>query len=438
MNARRLYLDNAATSFPKPPRVLDAMVRYATDLGASPGRGHYAESREGARLIAQCRQRLASLFAAESPDHIVFSLNTSDALNLAIKGVVRAAHARRRHAGLAGPVHVVTSAMDHNSVLRPLNALKDDGLVTWTLVDADPDTGRVAPSSICHALRDDTVLVALVHASNVSGVIQPIADVGRICRQRDILFLVDAAQSAGHVAIDVRDASIDLLAFPGHKGLLGPQGTGGLYIRPAITHRVATSREGGTGHLSEHDVQPSDMPQRFEAGSHNTVGIVGLSEAIAFLLDRTIAACREHELHLIDRMIQGLRARGCRIAGDARSRHPHAQGPLSALALLGPANPSDRVGVFSFVHDTLTPVEIAMALESGFGILARSGIHCAPHAHATLGTMRRTDALGACRLSFGPFVTAADVDLALDALAQVCDVSGFDATAAEATPAAAR
>lgn len=416
---RRVYLDNAATSFPKPPSVFDAMVRYGRDVGASPGRGHYSESREGARIIATCRQRLCTLFNGESADHVVFALNTSDALNLAIKGVVRAAIREKRARGGGGdarPVHVVTTAMDHNSVLRPLNALKEDGLVEWTLVECDPQTGRVAPSAVCHAMRDDTVLVAINHASNVSGVIQPIAQIGKACHEKGVLFLVDAAQSAGHVPIDVREACIDLLAFPGHKGLLGPQGTGGLYIRPGVVHRVATSREGGTGHLSEHDVQPDDMPQRYEAGSHNTIGIAGLSEGVQWLLGRGIAACRAHELELIGVMLDGLRARGCRMLDGQAS----PSGPLSQVRLLGPTESTQRVGTFSFLHDTLTPVEIAMGLESGFGILARSGIHCAPYAHRTLGSMERDGALGACRLSFGPFVTVDDVRYALDAMAQVC------------------
>lgn len=413
-----MYLDNAATSYPKPASVYDAMLRYGRDVGASPGRGHYAESREGARIIAACRQRLCTLFNGESPDHFVFALNTSDALNLAIKGTIRAAVGARRARGLSGPVHVVTSAMDHNSVLRPLNALKEDGLVEWTLVDCDPETGRVAPSSVCHAMREDTVLVAVNHASNVSGVIQPISQIGRACRERGVLYLVDVAQSAGHVPIDVRESCIDLLAFPGHKGLLGPQGTGGLYIRPSVVDRVATSREGGTGHLSEHDVQPDDMPQRYEAGSHNTIGIAGLSEGVQWLLTRTVASCRAHELELIRVMLDGLRARGCRMMGSEAP--PSHTGPLVQLRLLGPTEARDRVGTFSFLHDTLTPVEIAMGLESGFGILARSGIHCAPHAHRTLGTMERDGALGACRLSFGPFVTVEDVRHALDALVGVC------------------
>lgn len=416
---RRVYLDNAATSFPKPPSVFDAMLRYGRDVGASPGRGHYAESREGARIIATCRQRLCTLFNGESADHVVFALNTSDALNLAIKGVVRAAIREKRGRGGGGdarPVHVVTTAMDHNSVLRPLNALKEDGLVEWTLVDCDPETGRVAPSSVCHAMREDTVLVAINHASNVSGVIQPIAQIGKMCRERGVLYLVDAAQSAGHVPIDVREACVDLLAFPGHKGLLGPQGTGGLYVRPSVVRRVATSREGGTGHLSELDVQPEEMPQRFEAGSHNTMGLAGLSEGVQWLLTRGVAACRAHELELIGVMLEGLRERGCRMMGGGS----HPAGPLSQLSLLGPTVASERVGTFSFLHDTLTPVEIAMGLEAGFGVLARSGIHCAPYAHRTLGSMERDGALGACRLSFGPFVTVEDVRYALDALAQVC------------------
>ncbi len=414
---RRIYLDNAATSFPKPPGVYEAMLRFGREVGASPGRGHYAESREGARLIGQCRQRLCTLFNGEAADHVVFALNTSDALNICIKGVVRAKVRENRAKRITRPVHVVTTAMDHNSVLRPLNALKEDGLVEWTLVDADPVTGRVAPSAVCHALREETALVALVHASNVSGVIQPIAEIGAACRARDIVYLVDVAQSAGHVPIDVQAAKIDVLAFPGHKGLMGPQGTGGLYIRPAMVGRVATTREGGTGHLSELDVQPTEMPQKYEAGSHNTIGLVGLSEGVKWLLERGIEACRAHEIGLIEVMMSGLVTRGCRMGvGEDRT------GAMGQVRLLGPTAARERVGVFSFVHDVLTPVEMAMGLESGFGILARSGIHCAPHAHGTMRTMDRVGAMGACRVSLGPFVTVEDVEKVLDALEAVSAV----------------
>jgi cysteine desulfurase / selenocysteine lyase len=417
---RRIYLDNAATSFPKPPGVYEAMLDYGRRLGASPGRGHYAESREGARLIRQCRERICTLINGESASHVVFTLNTSDALNLAIKGIVR--HRRMTRPG--EPVRLITTAMDHNSVLRPFNALSEEG-ARWRYVAADAETGLVDPEDIRAAIEEDsdrTALVAVNMASNVSGTLQPAAEIGRICRALNVPYLIDAAQALGHVPVDVRALACDLLAFPGHKGLMGPQGTGGLYIRPGVEEIVATTREGGTGSWSENHVQPRTMPEKYEAGSHNTIGIVGLSLAVEWILEQGIDSLRRHELALIELMLGLLHEGGVRVHG----REP-VEGPMSSLRLLGPSNPGDRVGVFSLVHDTMPPAEMAVMLEN-LGILARSGLHCAPHAHGTFGTL---PVHGAFRMSVGPFVTAEDLRCACRALAEVC----AEVSRAEATPA---
>ncbi len=403
---RRIYLDNAATSFPKPPGMYEAMLDFGQRLGASPGRGHYAESREGARIILQCRERLCTLINGESPAHIVFALNTSDALNLAIKGIVR----HKRMSSPGRPVRLVTTAMDHNSVLRPFHAAGEEG-AHIIHVRADADTGVVSPEDVARSLTPDTTLVAVVMASNVSGALQPVAEIGRLCNAAGIPYLVDAAQSLGHVPVDVQAIGCDLLAFPGHKGLLGPQGTGGLYVRPGVESILATTREGGTGSLSELEAQPLTMPEKYEAGSHNTIGIAGLSFAIHWLLTQGVANLRAHELTLIEHMLRLLRDAGARLHGS-----PAGDGPLSALTLLGPSNPAARVGVFSFTHDTMPPAEMALMLEQ-CGILARSGLHCAPRAHATLGTL---DQYGAFRLSLGPFSTEEDIDAAVEALTTIC------------------
>jgi cysteine desulfurase family protein len=405
---RRLYLDNAATSFPKPPGVYEAMLDYGTRLGASPGRGHYAESREGARLIRECRQRINTLINGESADHVVFALNTSDALNLAIKGIAR----HRRLTKPGQPIHMIASAMDHNSVLRPLNALTEEG-VRWTCIEADDQTGLLDPAAVAKAITPETALVIINMTSNVSGTIQPVAQVGAICRAAGVPFLVDVAQALGHVPVDVQVLQADLVAFPGHKGLMGPQGTGGLYIRPGIEDILATTREGGTGSQSEHDVQPTSMPEKYEAGSHNTIGIVGLSRAVEWILDHGIGHLRAHEIQLITLMLDQLGAAGVRIQG----REPR-EGPMGCLRLLGPSEPTARVGVFSLVHETIPPAEIAVMLEQ-LGILCRSGIHCAPRAHETLGTLG-PGGNGAFRLSIGPFITADDIRAACAALEEVC------------------
>jgi len=396
MEGKRIYFDNAATSFPKPPGVHEAMQRYGTALGASPGRGSYREAMEAARILRVCRRRLADLINHESPDHIIFTHNASDALNLAIKGLLL----RRLRTKPGEPIHVVETAMEHNSVLRPLRAMEAWGVRT-TRVEVDPETSIVDPARIREAIRPgETALVAVVHASNVTGAIQPVGEVGAICREARVPLLVDAAQSLGHIGVDVRAMGIDLLAFPGHKGLLGPLGTGGLAIRPGLEAEMDPLREGGTGSESEQDTQPLAMPDRFEAGSHNTIGIAGLSEGVAWLLERGIDAVRAHEVELMEAMLRGL-------------------GELApAIRVLGPGDSRSRVGVFSVTHEALDPHTLAMTLEQTAGVLTRPGLHCAPHAHGTLDTL---DAGGACRLSLGPFLTTDDVRTALDALARTCE-----------------
>mgnify|MGYP001233460510 CR=1 FL=1 len=393
----RRYFDNAATSFPKPPAVAEAVFNCMTRNGA-PGRGVYAEAREAGRLIRVCRDRINRLINGENPDHVVFGLNTTDALNLAIKGVLEAA----RLGGKARP-HVISTWMEHNSVLRPMNAMCERMGVEWTRVPVDPATGIVDPSDVVAAIRpDQTVLVIVNHASNVTGSIQPVAEIGRACRERGVLYLVDGAQSLGHCPVDVRAMSIDLLAFPGHKGLLGPQGTGGLYIHPGVEDRVATVREGGTGSVSEQESHPRRMPDRYEAGSHNTAGIAGLSAGVAWLLDRGMDAVRQHEIDLMTPMLSA-----------------YAAGECPGLRLLGPEDVRQRVGVLSFVHDELEPIEIATLLETEFGMLTRAGLHCAPLAHQTFGSAP-PNGRGAIRLSLGPFLTRDDVNYAIDALGSIC------------------
>ncbi|MCE7974566.1 MAG: aminotransferase class V-fold PLP-dependent enzyme [Leptolyngbya sp. PLA1] len=414
MNESTLYLDNAATSFPKPRAVYDAMLRYGTEVGASPGRGQYRASREGAAIIRRCRERLAGLLNAEDPGHIVFTLNTTDALNLAIKGVAR----QWRLSRPGTRIRIVTTAMDHNSVLRPLDALAAED-VEVVVVPADPVSGLVSPASIAGAIDGVTALVAVNMASNVGGTIQPVAEIAATCRRAGVPILFDAAQALGHVPLDVRAVGADFVAFPGHKGLLGPQGTGGLYIRPGSASLLATTREGGTGSWSESRSQPESMPERFESGSHNTIGIAGLSEAVRWLLDHGVESMRAHELSLIRLMLEGLRAGGCRHAGWAAMNG----GPLSGFRLLGPADATQRVGVFALVHDVLSPAEVAAGLESGFGVLARAGLTCAPLAHETFGTSAGG---GACRLSIGPFVTGADIERALEALRGVGPAGGLN------------
>jgi cysteine desulfurase / selenocysteine lyase len=387
MSPRRLYLDNAATSFPKPACVLEAMTRYATQLGASAGRGAYAEAVECGRALADCRQRLNTLFKGERVEHWIFTLNCSDSLNVAIKGLIRG----------SGPSHAICTHIDHNSILRPLNALVDQKALTQTRVPVDGQTGLVNPDDIRRAIRSDTKLIAITHVSNVTGTVQPIREIGRIAREHDIPFVVDAAQSAGHLPIDVQADLIDLLAAPGHKGLLGPLGTGVLYIRPGIEKILSTIREGGTGSVSENDRQPEFLPDKYEPGSHNAIGIAGLSAGVEWILDQTIDKLYAHEMDLVRTFIDGV-------------------SNIEGLTYYGPQGVRNRIGVFSVGVEGFTPTELSKALENRFGILTRPGLHCAPLAHEAIGT---TGCGGTTRFSFGPFLTKQDIHFATHALADV-------------------
>ncbi|MEM7680433.1 MAG: aminotransferase class V-fold PLP-dependent enzyme [Planctomycetota bacterium] len=399
---RRLYLDNAATSFPKPPGVLQAMRRYATELGASPGRGGYAEAQETGRLFDQCRSRINTLIGGENANHVVFTLNASDALNLAIKGVVF-------HALASGRKHVVTTHADHNSVLRPFNELVEHHGLQQTRVPCDA-SGYVDPADIAAAIRPETCLVAVVHGSNVTGAMQPVAQIGSICREHAVPLLVDAAQTLGHAPLDVQRDGIDLLAAPGHKGLLGPLGTGFLYIRPGLERQMRTLREGGTGSRSDLDTQPTFLPDRFEPGSQNAIGIVGLSEGVAYVLDRGVDALWDHQQQLIRQMLDGL--------AGGWAGHVDPAIAMPGLTAFGPKGVANRCGVFSFRIDGLEPAEVSNRLETEYGILSRSGVHCAPLAHEALGTRWIG---GTTRLSAGPFTTLQDVKYAADAVSQLCE-----------------
>jgi cysteine desulfurase family protein len=366
---------------------MEAMCRYASELGASAGRGAYSEAIETGELINECRSRLNGLFHGERPEHFVFTLNCSDALNLAIKGLV----------GPDETGHAICTHIDHNSILRPLHALQERGWASVTRVAVDSSTGLVDPEDIRRSIRPDTRLIAITHVSNVTGTVQPIREIGRIARERGIPFVVDAAQSAGHVPIDVREDCIDLLAAPGHKALLGPLGTGFLYIRPGVEKILRTIREGGTGSVSEQAIQPEFMPDKYEPGSHNAIGIIGLSEGVRWVIEQTVQKLASHELDLVRSFIEGV-------------------SDVEGLTYFGPQGVRNRIGVFSVRIDGYEPHELSAVLEGHYGILTRSGIHCAPLAHEAIGTAATG---GTTRLSFGSFLSVQDVKFATDALAEI-------------------
>lgn len=380
----RIYLDNAATSFPKPEMVDAAVSHYSRNLGVAVGRGAYRQAVEVQQVVEQCRKRAADLLGAESPERIVFTFNGTDSLNLALHGLLEPGD------------HVVTSVVEHNSVLRPLRELESRRQVEVTRVAAD-DSGLVEPVDVRNALRPNTRLVALIHASNVSGTLQPISDCGDIAHAAGALFLVDAAQSAGHVPINLRDLPIDLLACPGHKGLLGPLGTGLLYLRPGVDEQVHSLRQGGTGSQSEQDRQPETLPDKYESGNHNAPGLFGLEAALAWLEDRGIESIRDHERQLTRHMLESLSG-------------------VNGVRLPGPASAEDRVGVVSMTADGFEPQILSAVLDESFHIQTRAGLHCAPGVHRCLGTFSGG---GTVRFSFGPFTTIDEIDAATAAITEI-------------------
>jgi cysteine desulfurase/selenocysteine lyase len=380
---QRIYLDNAATGFPKPAAVYEAVDFAQRTVGAAEGRSATRAAMQVHSVVERCRQRAARLLGAESPQRIVFTFNATDSLNLALHGLLRPGD------------HVVTSVIEHNSVLRPLRHLADRG-VSVAYVSADSE-GRVHPDDVARAVRKNTRLVALVHASNVTGTIQPIDRVGEIARSAGAFFLVDAAQTAGRLPIDVARSPIDLLACAGHKGLLGPLGTGILYVRPGIEEHLQSVRQGGTGTNSEDDRQPNRVPDKYEAGNHNVSGLFGLEAALAWLEERTVADVCRHELQLTSRLLDGL-------------------ADLPRVRIYGPKSIEDRVGVVSVTIEGMDPQELAAVLDDSFGIETRPGLHCAPGVHRCLGTFATG---GTLRLSPGVFTTAAEIDATLGALRQL-------------------
>ncbi|GAB6187939.1 aminotransferase class V-fold PLP-dependent enzyme [Thermopirellula anaerolimosa] len=384
--SQRVYLDNAATSWPKPEAVYRAVDEYQRRLGCSPGRGVYRDASCADQVVADARHRVAGLWDVEDPLHVIFTFNGSDALNLAIRGAIRPGD------------HAVTTAADHNSVLRPLRFLEETQGVQVTRVPCDA-VGRVDVAAFAQAVQARTRLVAVNHASNVTGTLQNISRLVEVVRRRspDALVLVDAAQSLGHLPLSVREWGVDLAAAPGHKGLLGPMGTGVLYIRPGVEERIAPLRLGGTGSQSDEDRQPAMLPDKYEPGNHNASGLAGLAAGAAWLEERTLSALRRHELSLIETLLERLRG-------------------IPGLTLYGPEDPAERVGVVSFRLQGFEPHELAALLDLRYGIQVRSGIHCAPRMHAALGTLKLG---GTVRISTGPFTTPEELEYVTQALREL-------------------
>lgn len=366
-----LYLDNAATSFPKPESVYRAVERTMRDIGASPGRGGYQQALEASRLVFETRSLLADFFGIADASRIAFTANATEAINLALFGLLKAGD------------RVVTTSMDHNAVARPLFALQEMG-VQVVQVAADPQ-GFVDPETLKQACREKTRLVILNHCSNVTGTLQPIEELGPWCRKEGILFMVDAAQSAGLFALNVDSLAIDLLAVPGHKGLYGPPGTGFLYVHPGLNLKPLFY--GGTGNASHSLSQPEEMPERLESGTINTPGLAGLKAGVEFIIQAGIEAIRAHERTLLERLLDGLRQ-------------------VKSVELYGPRDFRYHGGAVSFNLAGRDPSEVGFLLDHAHHICCRVGLHCAPAAHRTIGTFPR----GTVRVSPGFFNTVGDID----------------------------
>jgi len=374
-----VYLDNAATSWPKPEAVYRAVDHFMRQVGATPGRGGHRREEEAQRIADEARAALAELFHVPDPQGVAFTLNATQALNLALKGLLRPGD------------HVVTSSIEHNALWRPLKALERRG-VELTAVACAPD-GTLDPADVAAALRPNTRLVAMLHASNVLGTMLPIAEVGAICRDRGVSFLVDAAQTAGACSIDMEAMGIDLLAFAGHKGLFGPHGTGGLVVRPGIA--LETWIEGGSGLLSRPETMPEELPARLEAGTQNAAGIAGLLAGVRFVLEQGVERIRAHEMAVTRLLIERLQA-------------------IPDLTILGPHDLEQRTAVVSLTVEGYFPDQLAAVLDKVFDVATRAGLHCAPQAHRTAGTLE----CGALRFSPGYFTTAEEIEYAVDALQQ--------------------
>jgi len=375
-----IYLDNAATSYPKPAECLErALARYL-DLGASPGRGGYDRAVEAEMTVAAVRRKLARFFGAGEGVKVCFAANATDALNTLLQGLV-------------GPGdHVVSTRLEHNSVLRPLHHLNSQGIISLELVPFDR-RGLVDPARIAAALQPRTRLVVVTHASNVLGTVQPIAEIGSICRDHGVMLIIDTAQSAGCIPIAMADWDVQGLAFTGHKSLLGPTGIGGLVISPEIDPRP--TRYGGTGTDSESPFQPRDYPSRLEAGTINLLGILGLDESLDYLSTRQ-APHLERELRLTRRLIAGLQG-------------------LARVHLFPADLGADRLPLISCRVDGVASQDVGAILDGDFDIAVRTGLHCAPLVHTDLGTL----AGGTIRFSPGPFTTEAEIDQALLAMARI-------------------
>jgi cysteine desulfurase/selenocysteine lyase len=403
-----IYLDNASTSFPKPPQVQEAMVHYMEAVGANPGRAGHQLSIEASRIVQNTRENIARLFNIHDPMRIVFTLNVTESLNTLLYGFLNQGD------------HVVTTAMEHNSVMRPLKYLEKKGLITLSVAPCD-HKGVLDLSALQRLIEKHTALVVLNHASNVCGTIQDIESLKSVIG--DIPLLVDAAQTAGCYPIDVSLEQIDFFAFTGHKGLLGPQGTGGFYIREGLS--VRPLKRGGTGSISEKLEQPDFLPDAFESGTQNNVGLAGLGAAVEFILNEGVETIRKHEQQLTDRLLKAIYdTQGLTIYGPLKAELQTATLSFTFDSIMPSEDDPGFTGCgainLAWMEEGISVNEAGDLLDADYDILVRVGLHCAPMAHQTLGTYPD----GTIRVSPGYFNTIEDIEYAAAAIRKIAAKSG--------------
>lgn len=378
-----IYFDNAATSFPKPKRVYEEMLWCMEKYCANPGRGGHKMSLESGRAVLKVREIISDFFNIKNPMQVVFTKNATEAINIAIKGVLKEGD------------HVITTCMEHNSVIRPLKALEKENIIELTIVPGDK-FGEVDAEDIRRAIKGNTRLIVSTLSSNVNGIIMPVKDIGSIAKEKGVLFLVDAAQGAGSIKIDVEELNIDMLAFPGHKGLLGPQGTGGLYVREGI--KINPLILGGTGSNSESFMQPETFPDIFESGTINTPGIVGLGYGIEYINRMGLDNINILKHKLVKTIYDGL-------------------SELRNVKIYSRPEISKNSGIIAFNFDDVESNEVSYVLDKVYNVATRSGLHCSPLAHTKLKTIKT----GAVRISVGCFNTLEEVKIVLKFLKEISD-----------------
>lgn len=375
-----IYFDNAATSWPKPERVTEAMTNFMQNVGANPGRSGHRRSVEAGRIVNDAREGVAELFNVEDPLRVIFGLNATDGLNLGIRGILKKGD------------HAITTSMEHNSVMRPLRDQEEFGVDVSVIPCSN--TGKLDIENLEAAITTKTKLIVVNHASNIVGTIQPVREIGKIAHDHTIPFMIDAAQTGGCYPIDMKRDNIDLIGFTGHKSLLGPQGTGGLVINDDFDiGTMKAIKAGGTGSKSEYETQPQFLPDKYESGTMNTVGLAGLVAATEYIRETTIEKIHDREQFLTRLLLDGLRE-------------------IPGMILYGTGIPAEQTPTVSFNLEGLSSSDVGFQLDEDFGIMCRVGLHCAPTAHKTIGTFPD----GTVRFGMGYFTTEAEIQQSIEAL----------------------